>query len=453
MNDPDITSEMILHPPVYTTSYEYDSNGNIEKIISDKTFLNKEYLYRSNVKDKLTEIREFQDIEDIEDFYTSYNVNYHNLNTLYITNYKNNTFTYENEKVIQHVSNGRVFYYTYDEFGRRIKKANYMGIGTEYIYNNDLLITEINRDYRFDFLYDSNGKLYGFIKDNTDTYYYVRDYLNNIIAITTKNGEIVVQYTYSAYGQNLGVTGRLASTIGYQNPFRYKGYYYDVETGLFWLSSRYYSPELCRFISPDDVDYLDPESINGLNLYAYCQNDPINYYDPTGHFMISTAVLIGAIIGAVVGAGVGFGIAAYNDYKDDGQIFNGSVAWYDYLGATLLGGTIGAVVGGAIGYGIGYLAGGTYSNGLVAKSVTKGVKSFMSNTNNIKHVLGKAKHNLSGYTAKSMGKLMKKTLAKGTYEAYKTVNSMVLASTNSQVTYVIINGVIKIGDMWIKSGG
>ena len=169
--------------------------------------------------------------------------------------------------------------------------------------------------------------------------------------------------------------------------------------------------------------------------------------------MISTAVLIGAIIGAVVGAGVGFGIAAYNDYKDDGQIFNGSVAWYDYLGATLLGGTIGAVVGGAIGYGIGYLAGGTYSNGLVAKSVTKGVKSFMSNTNNINHVLGKAKHNLSGYTAKSMGKLMKKTLAKGTYEAYKTVNSMVLASTNSQVTYVIIDGIIKIGDMWIKSGG
>ena len=214
-----------------------------------------------------------------------YNVNYHNLNTLYITNYKNNTFTYENEKVIQHVSNGRVFYYTYDEFGRRIKKANYMGIGTEYIYNNDLLMSEINRDYRFDFLYDSNDKLYGFIKDNTDTYYYVRDYLNNIIAITTKNGEIVVQYTYSAYGQNLGFTGRLASTIGYQNPFRYKGYYYDVETGLFWLSSRYYSPELCRFISPDDVGYLDPSSINGLNLYCYCMNNPIMYADPSGHWI------------------------------------------------------------------------------------------------------------------------------------------------------------------------
>ena len=200
----------------------------------------------------------------------------------------------------------------------------------------------------------------------------------------------------------------------------------------------------------DSIEYLEPDNINGLNLYCYCYNDPINYYDPTGHFMISTAVLIGALIGAAVLGTVG-GVVAYNVAEE-----NGAEGW-ELVGWTVLGvlggAVIGAVVGGAIGYGIGYLAGGTYSNGLVAKSVTKGVKSFMSNTNNIKHVLGKAKHNLSGYTAKSMGKLMKKTLAKGTYEAYKTVNSMVLASTNSQVTYVIINGVIKIGDMWIKSGG
>ena len=57
-----------------------------------------------------------------------------------------------------------------------------------------------------------------------------------------------------------------------------------VETSLFWLSSRYYLPELCRFISPDDVEYLDPESVNGLNLYCYCFNDPVNYIDPDGHF-------------------------------------------------------------------------------------------------------------------------------------------------------------------------
>ncbi len=115
---------------------------------------------------------------------------------------------------------------------------------------------------------------------------------------------------------------------------------------LFLVSSRYYSPELCRWISPDSIEYLDPQSINGLNLYAYCNNDPVNYYDPTGH----SAILIGLIIGAVIGAAVGFGTAAYIDYQDDGQVFNGSVAWYDYLGATILGGAIGAGIGAGIGY-------------------------------------------------------------------------------------------------------
>ena len=65
--------------------------------------------------------------------------------------------------------------------------------------------------------------------------------------------------------------------LGYRNPLRYKGYYYDSETNLFLVSSRYYSPELCRWISPDDIEYLDPESVNGLNLYCYCFNDPMNY--------------------------------------------------------------------------------------------------------------------------------------------------------------------------------
>ncbi|HCX08674.1 MAG TPA: hypothetical protein DHG20_06095 [Acholeplasmatales bacterium] len=70
------------------------------------------------------------------------------------------------------------------------------------------------------------------------------------------------------------------------NSYLYKGYYYDKETQFYWVSSRYYSPEICRWISPDLIEYLDPQSINGLNLYAYCNNDPINNYDPTGHFTL-----------------------------------------------------------------------------------------------------------------------------------------------------------------------
>ena len=118
--------------------------------------------------------------------------------------------------------------------------------------------------------------------------------------------------------------------------------------------------------------------------------------------------------------------------------------------ALLAGCMVFAAVGAAVGYGIGYLAGGTYVNGLVAKSVDSSVKVFMANANKVHHVLGQAKHKLIGYTAKSMSKLMKKTLTKGVLGSYKTVQSAFWAAANSEVTYVIIDGIIKISDMWIR---
>ena len=118
----------------------------------------------------------------------------------------------------------------------------------------------------------------------------------NIDKIIDEDGTIVVKYKYNAQGfvtKNLLVD---QTHSGYyivnNNPFIYKGYYYDVETQLYWVSSRYYSPELCRWISPDSIEYLDPQSINGLNLYAYCGNNPINKYDPTGHWGVWALVAI-----------------------------------------------------------------------------------------------------------------------------------------------------------------
>ena len=79
----------------------------------------------------------------------------------------------------------------------------------------------------------------------------------------------MVKYDYNAWGKPINGTNNngiildtTSNNIGSINPFRYKGYYYDEETGLFMMGQRYYSPELCRFIQPDDIEYLDPGSIN-----------------------------------------------------------------------------------------------------------------------------------------------------------------------------------------------
>ena len=113
------------------------------------------------------------------------------------------------------------------------------------------------------------------------------------------------------------------------------------------VGHRYYNPEWGRWLSPDDIEYLDPTNINGLNLYAYCNNDPVNKYDPTGHFAISIGFLIGSIlIGAAFGAGIS-GVTAYNEGERGWDL-----AW-DIVGGGILGAAISATValGGAAGLG------------------------------------------------------------------------------------------------------
>ena len=102
------------------------------------------------------------------------------------------------------------------------------------------------------------------------------------------NGNTVVQYNYDAWGNHKVVdasNNEITDTthIGNLNPFRYRGYYYDCEIGLYFLKSRYYDPEVGRFLNMDSIEYADPETINGLNLYAYCGNNPIIAVDPYGN--------------------------------------------------------------------------------------------------------------------------------------------------------------------------
>ena len=111
------------------------------------------------------------------------------------------------------------------------------------------------------------------------------------MCLIDNNGNTVVEYYYDAWGNHKVVDANgneitSSNHLGNLNPFRYRGYYYDTETGLYFLQTRYYDPETGRFLNRDSVSYADPETINGLNLYAYCLNNPVEYVDPTGHSVL-----------------------------------------------------------------------------------------------------------------------------------------------------------------------
>ena len=272
--------------PSYFYTYDvYGNCTNIQKIVGGTT-IPTNYVYNSGVYyDQLLSC------DGISFSWEGFNMK----------SYNGYSYTYKGNKLVGVAKNGVSTSYTYGINGNRIKKVH-NGEETNYYYEgNNLIVEEVGTTKKI-FGYDENQELSSItIKEGTNEsrYYYLKDILGNVIGLINENGEVVVRYSYRAYGRTISITGTLASTVGNLNPFRYKGYYYDNETKLYFVSSRYYCPELCRWISPDSIEYLDPESINGLNLYAYCGNDPVNRFDPTGHIAIS--LIVGLVVSFAIG--------------------------------------------------------------------------------------------------------------------------------------------------------
>ena len=136
--------------------------------------------------------------------------------------------------------------YTYDASGIRTSKT-VNGVKTEYLTAGGSILAEKKNGKWQHYLYDGSGQLMAIRYKGAD-YYYIRDGLMCITGLVDANGGAVVNYRYDSWGKLISITGSMADTLGKDNPYRYKGYYYDDETGMYYLKSRYYQPEICRFI-------------------------------------------------------------------------------------------------------------------------------------------------------------------------------------------------------------
>ena len=182
------------------------------------------------------------------------------------------------------------------------------GTTTEFFLNGSQILAQKTGDSVMRFFYDSAGKRVGFA-NGTMLFYYLYNLQGDVIAIVrAATGQIVAKYSYDAWGK-CTVTNAAGYAVGEKNPFRYRGYYYDTETGLYYLNSRYYSPEFGRFISADtpDVITVSPDSAFwDKNLFAYCDGNPVTRVDDCGefwHFIAGAAVggLISGISTAISG--------------------------------------------------------------------------------------------------------------------------------------------------------
>ena len=126
-------------------------------------------------------------------------------------------------------------------------------------------------------------------------FYQCTNLQGDVMYLVDSSGAEVAAYDYDPYGKIISATGSMAEV----NPLRYRGYYYDSETGFYYLQSRYYDPEICRFINADSYASTG-QSLLGYNAFAYCGNNPVMRIDHGGDFWM----LIGAAVGAVVGGAV-----------------------------------------------------------------------------------------------------------------------------------------------------
>ncbi len=248
--------------------------------------------------------------------------------------------------------------YTYDANGIRTSKT-VNGIKHEYVLDGSRIVAEKwvenNVEYMMVFLYDDAGSPVGFLyrtseyaSNQYDAYFYEKNFFGDVTAIYNESGSCVARYAYNAWGEHTITYHN--NGIAEMNPIRYRGYYYDTHTGLYYLQSRYYNPAWGRFISADNpsVLSLSPDALTDKNLYIYCDNNPVMRVDEEGD---AWHILAGAVLG-VVSRYVCDVVENVVDGKSGLDVLNPRSFWVDYVAA----GASGALAASGVGL-VGQIAG------------------------------------------------------------------------------------------------
>ncbi len=199
--------------------------------------------------------------------------------------------------------------FAYDSDGKRVRKTS-GGNTTTYYYNGNVLsglVRKASKDAgttgtgtTVQFVYDTQGKPFMLRMNGKTDYFYLYNGLGDVTGLVDSSNQVVVRYQYNSWGKVTSTQDTSGVSLATLNPFRYRKYVYDPETGLYCLGSRYYDPEVGRFVNADDTDviFAKPQELGSKNLYAYCDNNPVAREDYAGEFPIPC--IVGAVVGAVV---------------------------------------------------------------------------------------------------------------------------------------------------------
>ena len=202
-----------------------------------------------------------------------------------VLTYGDREYNWNTGRHLESITDGDNEYsYTYDESGIRTSKT-VNGVTTYYNTSDGVILSQTDGTNTMYFQCDTNGTPLGFIYNGTQ-YLYMTNQMGDVISITDAQGNELVEYEYDEWGKLIltRADNQLNESIANINPIRYRGYYYDAETEYYYLQSRYYDPSICRFINSDipEIAGMSKGISAGTNLFAYCNNDSVNYSDISG---------------------------------------------------------------------------------------------------------------------------------------------------------------------------